>query len=33
MNTREEIEKAIVDYQSGAFARDGIGRIKVAAPQ
>ncbi|OGA64998.1 MAG: quercetin 2,3-dioxygenase [Betaproteobacteria bacterium RIFCSPLOWO2_12_FULL_65_14] len=33
MNTREEIEQAIADYQSGAFARDGIGRIKVAAPQ
>jgi len=31
MNTREEIEQAILDYQSGAFAREGIGRIKVAA--
>jgi redox-sensitive bicupin YhaK (pirin superfamily) len=33
MNTREEIEQAILDYQSGALARDGIGRIKVATPQ
>ncbi len=29
MNSREEIEQAIADYQSGAFAREGIGRIKV----
>jgi redox-sensitive bicupin YhaK (pirin superfamily) len=33
MNSREEIEQAILDYQSGALAREGIGRIKVAAPQ
>ncbi len=33
MNSREEIEQAIADYQSGAFAREGIGRIKVATPQ
>jgi quercetin 2,3-dioxygenase len=33
MNTREEIEQAIADYQSGALAREGIGRIKVAAPR
>jgi quercetin 2,3-dioxygenase len=30
MNTREEIEQAIADYQSGALSRDEIGRIKVA---
>jgi quercetin 2,3-dioxygenase len=30
MNTREEIEQAITDYQSGAFARDAIGRMPVA---
>jgi redox-sensitive bicupin YhaK (pirin superfamily) len=33
MNSREEIEQAIADYQSGAFAREGIGRLKVAARQ
>ncbi|TAK81790.1 MAG: pirin family protein [Betaproteobacteria bacterium] len=33
MNSGEEIEQAIADYQSGAFAREGIGRIKVATPQ
>jgi quercetin 2,3-dioxygenase len=33
MNTRQEIEQAIADYQSGALAREGIGRIKVAAPR
>jgi redox-sensitive bicupin YhaK (pirin superfamily) len=32
MNTREEIEQAIADYQSGAFARDQVKRIKVAMP-
>ena len=30
MNTREEIEQAIDDYQSGALARGEIRRIKVA---
>jgi redox-sensitive bicupin YhaK (pirin superfamily) len=30
MNTREEIEQAISDYQSGAFARDQVRRIKAA---
>ena len=30
MNTREEIEQAIADYQSGALSRDAIGRIKIA---
>jgi redox-sensitive bicupin YhaK (pirin superfamily) len=30
MNTREEIEQALADYQSGAFARDQVRRIKVA---
>jgi quercetin 2,3-dioxygenase len=30
MNTREEIEQAIADYQSGAFAREGIERIHAA---
>jgi len=30
MNTREEIEQAIADYQSGALSRDQIGRIKIA---
>jgi redox-sensitive bicupin YhaK (pirin superfamily) len=33
MNTREEIEQAIADYQSGALARGEIGRIKIAEPQ
>jgi redox-sensitive bicupin YhaK (pirin superfamily) len=32
MNTREEIEQAIADYQSGALARGEIGRIKIAQP-
>jgi hypothetical protein len=32
MNTREEIEQAIADYQAGAFARDQVKRIKVAMP-
>jgi hypothetical protein len=32
MNTREEIEQAIVDYQSGDFARAQVKRIKVAMP-
>jgi len=31
MNTREEIEQAIAEYQSGAFARDPVARIPVAA--
>jgi redox-sensitive bicupin YhaK (pirin superfamily) len=30
MNTREEIEQAITDYQSGAFAREAIGRMPIA---
>jgi redox-sensitive bicupin YhaK (pirin superfamily) len=30
MNTREEIEQAIADYQSGEFARGGIGRLEIA---
>ena len=30
MNTREEIEQAFDDYQSGALSRDEIGRIKIA---
>ena len=30
MNTREEIEQAIADYQAGAFARERVQRIKVA---
>jgi quercetin 2,3-dioxygenase len=30
MNTREEIEQAIADYQSGAFSREQIERIKIA---
>ena len=30
MNTPEEIEQAIADYQSGALARDGIGSISIA---
>jgi redox-sensitive bicupin YhaK (pirin superfamily) len=29
MNTREEIEQAIADYQSGAFARDRVQRIRA----
>jgi hypothetical protein len=32
MNTRDEIEQAIADYQSGALARDQVKRIKVAMP-
>ena len=31
MNTREEIEQAIADYQSGALAQEQVRRIKVAA--
>jgi hypothetical protein len=31
MNSREEIEQAIDDYQSGRFAKGEIGRIKVGA--
>ena len=30
MNTREEIEQAIHDYQSGAFARGAVGRLETA---
>jgi hypothetical protein len=30
MNTREEIEQAIADYQSGRFSRERIGRIDLA---
>ena len=30
MNTREEIEQAIADYQAGALAREQVQRIKVA---
>jgi hypothetical protein len=33
MNTREEIEQAIADYQSGKFAKGEIGRIKIADTQ
>jgi redox-sensitive bicupin YhaK (pirin superfamily) len=32
MNTREEIEQAIADYQAGALSKDQVRRIKVAAP-
>ncbi len=31
MNTREEIEQAIADYQAGRFSRDKIGRISRPA--
>ncbi len=30
MNTREEIEQAIDDYQSGRLSKEQIGRIKIA---
>ena len=30
MNTREEIEQAIADYQAGRLSRDRIGTIKMA---
>jgi hypothetical protein len=30
MNTREEIEQAIADYQAGALAREQVQRIKLA---
>jgi len=30
MNTREEIEQAIGDYQAGRFAKDQIGSIKIS---
>jgi len=30
MNTREEIEQAIADYQAGTLSRGEIGRIKTA---
>jgi hypothetical protein len=30
MNTREEIEQAINDYQSGAFARGEVRRLETA---
>jgi len=32
MNTREEIEQAIAEYQTGAFARDPVARIPLALP-
>ena len=32
MYTREEIEQAVNDYQSGAFAKEPVRRIKVAVP-
>lgn len=32
MNTREEIEQAIADYQAGALAREQVQRIKAASP-
>jgi len=32
MNTREEIEQAIADYQAGALSKDQVRRIKVAVP-
>ena len=32
MNTREEIEQAISDYQSGRIAKEQVKRIKVAQP-
>ena len=31
MNTREEIEQAIADYQAGALSKEQVRRIKVAA--
>jgi redox-sensitive bicupin YhaK (pirin superfamily) len=31
MNTREEIEQAIADYQSGALSKEQVKRIRVAA--
>lgn len=30
MNTRQEIEQAIHDYQSGAFAREPVKRLRAA---
>ena len=33
MNTREEIEQAIADYQSGALTKDTVRRIKVGPLQ
>ena len=32
MNTHEEIEQAIADYQSGALSKEQVKRIKVAQP-
>jgi redox-sensitive bicupin YhaK (pirin superfamily) len=32
MNTREEIEQAIADYQAGALSKEQVKRIKVASP-
>ena len=32
MNTREEIEQAIADYQSGAFARGAVARLNYPLP-
>ncbi len=31
MNTREEIEQALADYQSGRFSKDAIGRLERGA--
>ena len=33
MNTHEEIEQAIADYQSGALTSERVRRIRVAQPQ
>ncbi len=33
MNTRQEIEQAIADYQSGALSKEQVRRIKVAQPR
>jgi hypothetical protein len=32
MNTRDEIERAILDYQSGALASRQVQRIGIPAP-
>jgi redox-sensitive bicupin YhaK (pirin superfamily) len=32
MNTREEVEQAIADYQAGALSKEQVQRIKVAQP-
>jgi hypothetical protein len=31
MNTREEIEQAIADYQAGVLSKGEIGRIKISS--